>query len=240
MGWTRLIVVVASLAAAAHGIGLVAGGEAATTATTSPDQFTICHDQTYALCAVASCFVFNEVAYCTCDIKKGQSISEPFDYGRGKDVCSVNAEGVRNGYMVSTFSLPREVRAPRGDMALYSCPGRTSSGAYAQCDGGICFRSTQGQRFPGAKRPLGQDQIICSCPITIAQPPQPVGYQIAGPYPCERSFFNNCSSDTANAQTGSTIYVGAPTGTARLLTRLLDGSVPPLNKCPSPATATLP
>ena len=61
--------------------------------TTSRGVFKICHDQTYALCAVASCFVFNGLAYCTCDIKKGDSISLPFHYGRGKDVCSVNAEG---------------------------------------------------------------------------------------------------------------------------------------------------
>jgi len=30
----------------------------------------ICENQTFALCAGASCFVFNNVAYCTCDIKK--------------------------------------------------------------------------------------------------------------------------------------------------------------------------
>lgn len=202
--------------------------------------FEICHDQTYALCAVASCFVFNEIAYCTCEVKKGDSISLPFRYGRGKDVCSVNAEGAGNGYMVSTYSLPRQVVKPKGDLALYSCPGETSSGAYAQCDGGICFRSTQGQNFPGMKKPLGKNEIICSCPITQAEPPAKVGYQIAGPYPCRRSFFANCSAKVASGETGSRIYVGAPTGTARLLTRLLDGHVPPLNRCPSPETAALP
>jgi hypothetical protein len=202
--------------------------------------FKICHDQTYALCATASCFVFNGLAYCTCDVKRGDSISLPFNYGNGKDVCSVNAAGAGNGYVVSTFSLPRSVVAPRGDTALYTCPGASSSGAYAQCDGGVCFRSTQGQNFPGSGRAIRPDQIICSCPITVAQPPAAVGYQIAGPYPCQRSFFRNCGSNVANTRTGSTVYVGAPTGTARLLTRLLDGSVPPLNRCPSPAAATLP
>jgi hypothetical protein len=208
--------------------------------TSSREVFRICHNQTYALCAVASCFVFNGVAYCTCDVEKGDSISLPFNYGNGRDVCSVNAEGVGNGYMVSTFSLAAAVVAPRGDMAIYTCPGATSSGAYAQCDGGICFRSTQGQDFPGSTRPLEPNQLICSCPITVADPPAAVGYQIAGPYPCRRSFFENCSRKVANTRTGSTIYVGAPTGTARLLTRLLYGSVPPLNRCPSPASATLP
>ena len=200
--------------------------------TTSRGVFKICHDQTYALCAVASCFVFNGLAYCTCDIKKGDSISLPFHYGRGKNVCSVNAEGPGNGFMVSTYSLPPSVKAPRGDQALYSCPPATSNGAYAQCDGGICFRSTQGQDFPGSTKPIRPNQIIFSCPITLADPATAkVGYQIAGPYPCQQGFFRNCGSKVANTQTGATIYVGAPTGTARVLTRLLDGSVPPLNRC---------
>ena len=212
------------------------------TTVTAPNGavFKICKDQTYALCATASCFVFNDLAYCTCDVKQGDSISLPFRYDRNKDVCTVNAEGVGNGYMVSTFSLDQAVVAPRGDMAIYTCPAKTATGAYAQCDGGLCFRSTQGQDFPGSDKPLKPDQIICSCPITVADPPAPVGYQIAGPYPCRRSFFNNCSSKVANLDTGATIYVGAPTGTARLLTRLLDGSVPPLNTCPSREAATLP
>lgn len=205
-----------------------------------PGFFKVCKDQTYALCAVASCFVFNDVAYCTCDIKEGDSISLPFTYDTDKDVCTVNAEGVDNGYMVSTFSLAEEVLAGVGDKAIYTCPGASSTGAYAQCDGGLCFRSTQGKAFPGSDQELREDQIICSCPITVANPPAPVGYQIAGPYPCERSFFKNCSSRAANKDTGSTLYVGAPTGGAVALTRLLYGSVPPINRCPSPFTAPLP
>jgi hypothetical protein len=204
--------------------------------------FKICKYQTYALCAVSSCFVFNEVAYCTCDIEQGDSISLPFTYGDDKDVCTVNAEGADNGYMVSTYSLPKSVQAG-GDQALYTCPRGRSSGAYAQCDGGLCFRSSTDnpQVFPpGSNEKLGDKQIICSCPITVADPPEPIGYQIAGPYPCERSFFKNCSQRTANTDTGSTIYVGAPTGAGRLFTRLLNGSVPPINRCPSPAAATRP
>lgn len=204
----------------------------ADSATTKPGVFAICDEQTYALCAVASCFVFNNLAYCTCDIKKGDSISVPYHYGRGKNVCSVNADGVGNGFMVSTYSLPASVVAPRGDKALYTCRASTATGAYAQCDGGICFRSTQGQNFPGSNKPLKEGQIICSCPITVADPATArIGYQIAGPYPCQRSFFKYCDSRVANTNTGSTIYVGAPTGTAAALTRLLDGSAPPLNRC---------
>ena len=196
--------------------------------------FKICRDQTYALCAVASCFVFDQVAYCKCDVEQGDSISLPFEFD-GQDVCSVNAEGPANGFMVSTFSLPASV-VEGGDQALYTCSAGTADGSYAQCDGGLCFTSTEASpSFPGFDEPLAEGQIICSCPITTADPDQPsFGYQIAGPFPCEDSFFENCSSATANRRTGSTIPVGAPTGVPRLLTRLLDGEVPPLNLCPSP------
>jgi hypothetical protein len=203
-------------------------------ATTSPKVFKECEDQIYALCAVASCFVFNEVAYCKCDVKSGDSISLPLEFDT-EDVCTVNAEGADNGFMVSTFSLPDSVLAPKGDQALYTCPAGTSDGAYAQCDGGICFTSTEGQSFPGFDQPLEKNQIICSCPITVAnQDTATLGYQIVGPYPCQSSFFENCKSTTANSNTGSTIYVGAPTGSARFLARRLNGSVPPLNQCSSP------
>jgi hypothetical protein len=78
---------------------------------------------------------------------------------------------------------------------------------------------------------LAKDEIICSCPITEHSPSSAVGYQIAGPYPCQQSFFENCSSAVANSKTGSTLYVGAPTGTADILTKLLTGTIPPSNKC---------
>lgn len=201
-------------------------------AASSPSPFKICKNQTYALCAVASCFVFNEVAYCKCDVKFGDSISLPFEFDARKDVCDVNAEGAANGYMVSTFSPPESVLAPNGDQAIYTCPASSSDGAYAQCDGGICFTSTEGQSFPGFEQPLDKNQLICSCPITTAHPrTAKVGYQIAGPYPCQKSFFQNCKGRTANSKTGSTIYVGAPTGTARLLTFLLTGKNIPPKEC---------
>jgi hypothetical protein len=84
--------------------------------------------------------------------------------------------------------------------------------------------------------PLAEGLIICSCPITTADPDQATfGYQITGPYPCEDAFFENCNAAATNRRTGSTIPVGAPTGVPRLLTRLLDGPpVPPLTLCPSP------
>jgi hypothetical protein len=110
---------------------------------------------------------------------------QPVDaFGNGENVCSVNAQGPGNGYMVSTFSVPSSVVAPDGNQALYSCPANTSTGAYAQCDGGLCFTSTEGASFPGFSAPLTDAQIICSCPITVADSATArVGYQIAGPYP---------------------------------------------------------
>jgi hypothetical protein len=161
-----------------------------TAKSTSPKFFKICKGQTYALCATASCFVFNGVAYCKCDVKSGDSISLPFQFDNGKDICAVNAEGAANGYMVSTFRLPDAAVAPDGDQALYTCPAGTSDGAYAQCDGGLCFTSTEEKSFPGFDRPLGQNQIICSCPITVANPSTAkLGYQIAGPTPARRRSF---------------------------------------------------
>lgn len=210
-------------------------------ASTSPEFFKICKGQTYALCAVANCLVFNDVAYCKCDVNLGDSISLPFPFDNGEDVCAVNEEGAANGYMVSTFSLPESVVSPGGDQALYTCPAESSDGAYAQCDGGLCFTSSQGQSFPGFDTPLNQDQVICACPITVADPATAkLGYQIAGPYPCDDSYFQNCKSATTNTNTGSKIPVGAPTGTAQFLTRQLNGSVPPFNECPRPPDTDTP
>ena len=130
--------------------------------------YAICQNQTYALCASASAFVYDDVSYAKCIIKRGDSISAPplsFTTRSGKtaDICDVNAAGVRNGYMMSTFSLPLEVRQG-GNKALYTCPG-DSTGSYAQCDGGFCFKSSSGHFFPGVGY-VATNQIICSCPIT--------------------------------------------------------------------------
>jgi len=219
----------------ATGCGASGGSPAAAatpTATASPaSAFTICSGQTYALCAVTSCFVLDGLAYCKCEVKSGDSISLSDAFG-DQNICSVNAEGAGNGYMASTFSLPDSVVAPNGNQALYSCAASTSNGAYAQCDGGLCFTSTEGQSFPGFSRPLTDGEIICSCPITVADPATAtIGYQIAGPYPCQQSFFQHCKRAGASNKNGSQIYVGAPTGVARVLTQLLDGSVPKLNQC---------
>ena len=223
------------------GVMLVAGSMAAQQSQTNradppkpscadrTNAFKILFNQTYALCATSSSFVFNKVAYAKCDVKFGDSIMLKFGFDDGQDVCTVNEEGVKNGFMVSTFSPPTSVQEG-GDKAVYTCPSG-SDGAYAQCGGGICFKSTKGHSFPGFDEPLTKDEIICSCPITTQKRADPVGYQIVGPYPCQQTFFDNCKSTTANSNTGSTLYVGAPTGTADLLTFLLTGSVPKTNMC---------
>ena len=67
----------------AVGMILAAGGSAAadppkpscTPITNDGTVFEILDNQTYALCAVSSCFVFNEVAYCKCDVKFGRALA---------------------------------------------------------------------------------------------------------------------------------------------------------------------
>ena len=85
-------------------------------------SFKICKNQTYALCAAARCNVYDGVAYCQCDVKHGDSISLPFA-GKDRDVCSVNAAGADNKYMISTYSLPESIASPKGDRAVYTCSG---------------------------------------------------------------------------------------------------------------------
>jgi hypothetical protein len=195
-------------------------------------SFKVCKDQTYALCAAAKCNVFDGVAYCQCDVKHGDSISLPFPTGSGEDVCSINAAGADNKYMMSAYSLPEQLASPQGGGAVYTCPGDTSDGTYAQCDGGLCFPSSEETSFPGFDKPMQKGQIICSCPIKEAKPhTSQAGYQILGPYPCDKSFFRYCKGATANSRTGSKIYVGAPIGAAARLAVLLNGHASPINEC---------
>lgn len=216
------------LRALVFGAAALIFGAMASSPEATAKPFTICDDQTYALCATAECTMFNDVAYCRCDVKKGDSISLTLDIGKA-DVCDINAAGKRNGYMVSTFSFPPSV-LHGGDEALYTCP-KTSTGTYGQCDGGICWQSSRGQKFPGLGK-LDEAEIVCACPPVTNDPDTAqIGFQIVGPYPCEKKFFDYCDSGKANTDNGSTIYVGAPTGSPRFLTKRLYGEVPLFNKC---------
>jgi hypothetical protein len=218
----------------------------------APDPpFAICRDQQYALCAQADCFVFNQVAYCKCDVRRGDSISLQLSYSSpvgDRNVCDVNRQGKRNGYMVSTFSLPSEAMKG-GTLAAYTCPGTDDSGsgvpapvAYGQCDGAMCFKSSRGQRFPGFDGKLRDREIMCSCPVSTEATPgsvDPLGYQIFGPYhpssaPGSRCDPNACAacSVTNPVANGATIPVGAPSGTGTFLALRLDGPpAPTLNEC---------
>jgi hypothetical protein len=74
--------------------------------------FVICENQQYALCAEAACFIYNGVAYCKCDIERGNSISLQLSYSSNtgeQNICDINQQGKTNGYMMSTFSLPKDV-----------------------------------------------------------------------------------------------------------------------------------
>jgi hypothetical protein len=213
--------------------------------------FVICQHQRYALCAAADCFVYNGVAYCECDVSHGNSISLQLDYstpnGVDQNVCDANQQGRANGYMVSTFSLPKQVNKG-GTEALYTCPGSADAGngvsapvAYGQCDGGICYNSTRGQKFPGFSGRLRRNEIICSCPISTTATPgssDTFGYQVVGAYNpkaavgsrCDASACASCSVTNPTAN-GSTIPVGSPTGGGKFLTLQLYGSLPEINEC---------
>ena len=123
----------------------------------------VCKNQTYALCAAVRCNVYNGVACCQCDVKRGDSISLPFT-----DVCSTNAAGADNKYMNSTYSLPDQIVSPQGSSAVYTCPAG-GSGAYAQCDGGICFRSTEETTFPGFDKPLPKGKTLRQVFLPVLQ-----------------------------------------------------------------------
>ena len=213
--------------------------------------FVVCEHQRYALCAEAACFVYDGVAYCKCDIKSGDSISLQLSYSSPageRNVCDVNRQGRTNGYMVSTFSLPKNVKKG-GSAAVYTCPGSADAGsgviapvAYGQCDGGFCFKSTRYQRFPGFTGQLRKGEIICSCPISTDATPgssDSFGYQVFGPYHPEAPIGSRCDASACTAcsvpnptANGTTIPVGAPTGGGKFLTLKLYGPpIPDMNEC---------
>lgn len=80
--------------------------------------------------------------------------------------------------------------------------------------------------------------MVCSCPIAAS--PQ-IGFQFIGPADCDREFFDQyCgvqggSSGGDSLSTGTRLAVGAVTGSGTILTKLLDGNVPPTRRCFFPA-----
>lgn len=221
-----------------------------------PTAFQICpvtarDPDTFALCATAKCWTLDGVAYCKCDVLHEKSISLPFPYRDGgkKNICSLLKDGIDNGFTVSTYATPRQLETdykPAKEklgppLAIYTCPGinRGSSGYSAQCDGGVCFASTRGQDFPGLGH-IEKDEIVCSCPPV---PSPPTGFQISGPWTCKPGARNVngrcCDQDYQErlcgvqsvSKTGTEIAVGAVTGTPALLSKMLDGKAPKINRC---------
>jgi len=212
-----------------------------------PTIFKICPEpgsgpQEYALCAAAQCFTLDNIAYCKCEQKVGRSISLPFFYtedehpgpGSVMDVCDLMAVSAQGNFAVSTYSLPPQLlKSYNGPdpLAIYTCPG--GANLSAQCDGGLCAKGSAGTTWPflGA---IGHDEIVCSCPIAVA--PQ-LGFQFIGPADCDRDFFDQYCGVRGSGQgqttvaTGTRLAVGAVTGSGTILTKLLTGSVPPINRC---------
>ncbi len=145
--------------------------------------FKVCKDQTYALCAAARCNVYDGVAYCQCEQKHGDSISLPFPMGKGVDVCAVNAAGADNKYMVSTYSMPEQIASPQGGVGVYTCEGGKSGGAYAQCDGGLCFRSSEETTFPGFDKPVPRDRSSAPARSPTPAPAARRATRFSGPIP---------------------------------------------------------
>src|SRR5271169_5089207 len=243
-----------AMALGALGMTLSGAAMAQTSSASICKAFTILKNQQYALCAGASSFIFDKITYAKCTIQpSGNSISAPLNYDDGKNIETVNQEGLNNGsFIASTYSPPIGATissSKGGDVALYTCNTAGSnaqgnsddqgnrSGSYAQCDGGICFTSTTGtatesKTFPGLGD-VGENEIVCSCPITTTSD----SYQVFGPNPCP-----NTASDydaicgvgiTANDNGYTPLYIGAPTGIPAQLSVCLTGSNP-LMTCKRP------
>ena len=138
-----------------------------------------------------------------------------------------------NKYMISTYRARRVHRLLRRREAAGSTPARArAQEPTLSATAEYASKSTEDTTFPGFRQVCAKGQIICSCPITQAKTGDDAqGYQILGPYLCDKSFFQYCKAATATSKTGSTIYVGAPIGTAQALAVLLNGKAPPVNEC---------
>ena len=224
------------------GIGLA---RAASADSSTSGHLTILENQNYALCAGAVSFVFDKVLYAKCSIENGTSLSLPLNYpsvtppgqpagapiASGGNIATVNQAGTSaQTFMVSTYSPPTQAlkSTANGNLALYTCKAG-STGSYAQCDGGICFKNTSGTTFPGVGA-VAANEIICSCPIATPGASSKIGWQVYGPKPCldDKQYHNLCNASVHN---GSTMYIGAPTGGTELFAATVTGQPVELNHC---------
>ena len=207
-------------------------------------------NQPYALCALATSFVYNEITYAKCDILQGNSISLPqrFPFPPPPGVTPGNISTMNQGqprlggYIVSTYSPPAGATDPAGNLAIYTCEG----GTYSQCDGGLCFTSTSANGAGGgggnaSSSPLwGQvsnKQIICSCPIISTQ----LTFQVMGPKPCPTTaaaYDAVCGAHVGKHNNAGVTFIGSPiVGGFQNLGACLLGQTQPLtmNECARPA-----
>jgi hypothetical protein len=190
-------------------------------------------NQPYALCAGANTFNFDGIAYAKCKLLNGNSLGITHAYPTDSNVQTVNTIGITNNhYVVSTYSPPNA-----SQFALYSC---NKAGAYAQCNGGLCFNSTIGKPFPKIG-PLDSDEIICSCPVVASK-----SYHVTASSTCpttQAQYDQICGAGVSTEQSanGLSVYIGSdgpPAGTLALnvLYRATFGGSPsPESVCPYPA-----
>ena len=136
--------------------------------------------------------------------------------------------GADNKYMVSSYSLPTQNVLAQGGTAVYTCPGDTF-GAYAQCDGGLCFPSTEETTFPGFDKPSAEGTNHLLLSDHTATPHASQG-RIPNPRTlCVRRvrLTRSARGPLPTAIQFDKMYVGAPIGTAARLTVLLDHQLRP-------------
>eukprot|EP00931_Biecheleriopsis_adriatica_P061008 TRINITY_DN36661_c0_g1_i1.p1 TRINITY_DN36661_c0_g1~~TRINITY_DN36661_c0_g1_i1.p1 ORF type:complete len:284 (+),score=31.99 TRINITY_DN36661_c0_g1_i1:48-854(+) len=185
-----------------------------------------CPNAMGALCATAKCFLYGSpsMAYCKCQLVNASFKSSywqeaEFNYESQTgakafpeegNICSFNAAGPAAGFVVSAFTVPVQTLTTydgQDPLAWYRCPG----GVAAQCDGGLCQLSTRGSTWPFLGT-LTQDEVICSCPLTIA--PTTSDFTFVGPASCNTSykeqFCKQGGKSLAQMQTGTILPVGGP------------------------------
>ena len=173
-------------------------------------SFKICKSQTYALCAAARCNVYDGVAYCQCQVKSGNSISLTFNMGKRDDVCSVNAAGAKNQYMVSTYSLPAEIVAPQRKSCGLHLLRRDVGGRLCPVRRWAMLPEHGEYHVPGLRQTRAEGADHLFLPGHDRRFRQRAGHQILGPYPCQQSFFKYCKSATSLTPTPARRSTSAP------------------------------
>jgi hypothetical protein len=205
-----------------------------------PGKVVILKNQPYALCALATSFIYNEITYAKCDRLQGDSISLPqrFPFPPPPGITPGNISTMNQGqptlggYIVSTISPPAGATSSNGNLAVYTCEG----GSYSQCDGGLCFTSTSPSGSQRKNSPLwgnvSNSQIICSCPVQSTSIP----FEVMGPKPCPTTaagYDAVCGDNVSKGNNGGLTYIGTPVG-FELAAACLVGHPVTFNRCTRP------